>query len=137
MYLFIYVYMGTHTHIYIYKFFFAYALYLYLYKNNFFDNSVNTDCSLLSMDSHGKGTDGGAGLVVTPSLTCIIISLSLFLPFECRNLLAYWDSAPCKQISAHPLFLTVHGWKVVGLISAGECTIFSPLVIRLLISVTC
>lgn len=57
-----------------------------MYKNKFFDSSVNRDCSLLSMDSHGKGIDGAAGLVVTPSFTNIIISLSLFLPFECRSL---------------------------------------------------
>lgn len=137
VFIYICIYGYTHSYRYIYKsFFFAYALYLYLYKNNFFDSSFNTDCTLLSVDSHGQGIDGGAGLVVTLSLTCILISLSQFLPFECRSLFAYWDSAHCKQISAHPLFFTVHSWKLVGLISAGECTIFSPLVIRLLISVT-
>lgn len=66
--IFIYVCMCSYTHVYI-----CICIYLYMYKNKFFDSSVNTECSLLSVNSHGKGIDGGAGLVVTPSLTCVII----------------------------------------------------------------
>lgn len=74
-YIYLYIYVWVHT-----------PIYIYIYENEFLVGQLTQTVPYYLRTVMERGQ-----MKEQASLSYVIISLSLFLPFECRSLLAYWN----------------------------------------------